>query len=48
MTKNIEIKDLTVGTGEEAAKDSIVAVNVREFLRRADEVSPSPMFGQGW
>jgi len=45
MTKGIEIKDLTVGTGAEATKESIVAVNVREFLRRGDEVSHSPLFG---
>jgi FKBP-type peptidyl-prolyl cis-trans isomerase len=45
LTKNIETKELSVGTGEEATKDSIVAVNVREFLRRGGEVSPSPMFG---
>lgn len=34
-----------IGTGEEATKDSVVAVNMREFLRRGDEVSPSPLFG---
>lgn len=45
MTKGIEVKDLTIGTGDEATKESIVAVNVREFLRRGDEVSPSPRFG---
>ena len=45
MTKGIEIKDLIVGTGEEAAKGSVVVANVREFLRRGDEVSPSPLFG---
>lgn len=45
MTKGIEIKDLNVGTGEEATKESIVAVNVRTFLRRGDEVSPSPELG---
>jgi hypothetical protein len=45
MTKGIEIKDLIVGTGDEATKQSIVAANVREFLRRGDEVSPSPIFG---
>jgi hypothetical protein len=43
--KGFEVKDLMVGTGEEATKDSIVAVDVREFLRRGDEVSPSPLFG---
>jgi hypothetical protein len=43
--KGIEVTDLTVGTGEEATKDSVVAVNLREFLRRGDEVSPSPLFG---
>jgi hypothetical protein len=43
--KGFEVKDLTVGTGEEATKDSVVAVDVREFLRRGDEVSPSPLFG---
>jgi hypothetical protein len=45
MTKGIEIKDLTIGTGEEAAKDSVVALDMREFLRRGDEISPSPLFG---
>jgi hypothetical protein len=45
MTKGIEIKELIVGTGDEATKESIVAVNVREFLRRGDEVSHSPLFG---
>jgi hypothetical protein len=45
MTKGIEIKDLTVGTGVEATKDSVVAANVRQFLRRGDEVSPSPLLG---
>jgi hypothetical protein len=45
MTKGIEIKDLTIGTGNEATKESVVAVNVREFLRRGDEVNPSPLFG---
>ena len=45
MAKGIEIKDLTVGTGDEATKESIVVTNVREFLRRGDEVSPSPLFG---
>jgi hypothetical protein len=45
MTKGIEIKDLTVGTGDEATKESVVVANVREFLRRGDEVSHSPLFG---
>lgn len=45
MTKGIEIRDLTLGTGDEVTKDSIVVANVRTFLRRGDEVSPSPMFG---
>jgi hypothetical protein len=45
MPKGIEIKDLTTGTGDEATKESIVAANVRMFLRRGDEVSPSPEFG---
>jgi hypothetical protein len=45
MTKGIEIRDLTVGTGDEATKESTVVANVREFLRRGDEVSPSPLFG---
>ena len=43
--KGVEIRDVAVGTGEEAAKDSVVVVNVREFLRRGDEASPSPLFG---
>lgn len=45
MTKGVQIKELTIGTGDEATKESVVAVNVREFLRRGDEVSPSPLFG---
>lgn len=45
MTKGIEIKDLSLGTGDEATKESIVVANVREFLRRGDEVSCSPLFG---
>ena len=43
--KGVEIQDLTIGTGEEATRESVVAVNMREFLRRGDEVSPSPLFG---
>jgi hypothetical protein len=31
MTKGIEIRDLTVGTGGEATKESIVVANVKEF-----------------
>jgi len=34
MTKGIEIKDLAIGTGDEATKESIVVANVREFSRR--------------
>lgn len=45
MTKGVTIKDLTTGTGEEATRESVVVVNVRKFLRRGDEVSPSPLFG---
>jgi hypothetical protein len=45
MTKEIEIKDLIVGTGAEATKQSIVVANIREFLRRGDEVSQPPLFG---
>lgn len=36
--KGIEITDLRVGTGPEATQDNCVAVNVRMFLRRGDEV----------
>jgi len=43
--KGIEISDLTIGTGDEAQKDSCVAVNVRMFLRRGDEISHSPSSG---
>jgi hypothetical protein len=43
--KGIEITDLTIGTGDEALKDSCVAVNARMFLRRGDEVSQSPTSG---
>lgn len=45
MTRGIETKDLIVGTGAEATKESVVVANVREFLRRGDEVSHSPLFG---
>src|SRR6185312_9039480 len=45
MPKGIEIRDLIVGTGDEAMKESVVAVNLREVLRRGDEVSRSPLFG---
>ena len=43
--KGIEITDLSVGTGTEATQDNCVAVNVRFFLRRGDEVFFSPAFG---
>ncbi len=43
--KGIEITDLKVGTGAEATKEDNVAVNVRMFLRRGDEVTYSPGFG---
>jgi len=45
MTKDIQITELTIGTGDEATKESIVVVNVRQFLRRGDEVNPSPELG---
>lgn len=45
MPKGIKITDLIVGTGDEATKESVVAVDVRMFLRRGDEVSPSPWLG---
>src|ERR1700683_306270 len=41
----IEITDLTVGTGDEARKESCVAVNVKMFLRRGDEISEPPDSG---
>lgn len=43
--KGIEITDLRVGSGAEATQEDCVAVNVRTFLRRGDEVSRSPAFG---
>lgn len=43
--KGIEITDLTVGTGPEVTQDDCVAVNLRIFLRRGDEVSSSPALG---
>lgn len=43
--KGIEITDLSLGAGDEALKDSCVAVDVRMFLRRGDEVSQSPYSG---
>lgn len=45
MNKGIETRDLTVGLGDEATKESNVVANVRTFLRRGDEVSNSPLFG---
>jgi hypothetical protein len=45
VKKGVEIKDLLIGTGEEATRESVVVANVLEFLRRGDEVSPSPLFG---
>ena len=45
MTRHIQITELTVGTGDEATKESIVVANVRQFLRRGDEVHPSPILG---
>src|SRR5215469_6856908 len=45
MAKGVEIEDLAVGTGDEATRENVVVVSVREFLRRGDEVSPSPLFG---
>jgi len=32
--KGVEIQDFTIGSGEEATSESVVAVNMREFLRR--------------
>jgi hypothetical protein len=43
--KGIEITDLRVGTGPEVTQDNCVAVNVRMFLRRGDEVPSSPAYG---
>lgn len=43
--KGIEITDLRVGTGPEVTQDNCVAVNVRMFLRRGDEVFFSPALG---
>src|SRR6478752_973578 len=43
--RGIEITDLRVGSGAEATTEDNVAVNVRTFLRRGDEVSYSPAFG---
>ena len=43
--KGIEITDLRVGTGVETTKENNVAINVRTFLRRGDEVAFSPAFG---
>src|SRR5579885_2398997 len=43
--EGIEITDLTVGTGPEVTKDKCVAVNLRMFLHRGDEVFSSPAFG---
>ena len=43
--KGIEVTDLRVGTGPEVTQDDCVAVDVRMFLRRGDEVSLSPAFG---
>jgi hypothetical protein len=43
--KGIEITDLQIGSGVEATKEDNVAVNLRMFLRRGDEVACSPAFG---
>jgi len=43
--KGLEITDLRIGTGAEATPDNCVAVNVRMFLRRGDEVFFSPALG---
>jgi len=45
MTKGIEIRDLTIGTGAVATKEWVAVTNIREFLRRGDEVSQSPLLG---
>lgn len=45
MPKGIEVKDLIVGTGEEATNENVVVANVRQFLRRGDEVPPLPLYG---
>jgi hypothetical protein len=43
--KGIEVTDLKVGTGAEATQESCVAVNIRMFLRRGEEVHFSPALG---
>lgn len=45
MTKGIEIRDLTIGAGAEATKESVVVANIREFLRLGDEVTHLPLLG---
>lgn len=43
--KGIEVTELRVGTGPEVTQDDCVAVDVRVFLRRGDEVFFSPALG---
>jgi len=43
--KGIEVTDLRVGTGAEATQNDCVAVNIRMFLRRGEEVHFSPALG---
>lgn len=43
--KGIEVTDLRVGTGAKATTEDSVAVDVRMFLHRGDEVALSPAFG---
>ena len=43
--EGIEITDLRVGTGPEITQNNCVALNLRMFLRRGEEVFSSPAFG---
>ena len=41
MTKGIEVRDLTIGIGDEAVLGKAVVVNVRMFLNHGTEVFTS-------
>ena len=42
MTKGIEIRDVEIGSGEEAQLGKTVVLNLRMFLHRGEEVSIYP------
>ncbi len=42
MAKGIEIRDVSIGTGEEALQEKTVVLNLRVFLHQGEEVSVYP------